>query len=289
MVHYSDDATLAHAALNAAASRDTFPWLPRASTRIVIMVAPDAATFREWAGQSAASWAAAVAFPDQHRVVVQGGKAPADAGDPTQVLRHELAHVALHDYLGDLPPRWFDEGYASFAAGEERMDGFVSTNLALVFRGMPALATLDTMIGSPRPTEARAGYALALRAVSDLAAIDTQRGLGPMFVAWKERGSLDLAMRRAFALTSDDFQRGWQQRARWQFAFLALAADSAITGSVLLLGLWPMYRRRRQAQRDRLEAMREREAITESAARSAALDVLLHAIGPERPRAGPDA
>lgn len=283
VLHYPADAVLARAVLQSAAARDTFPWLPRDTNRIVILLAPDAATFREWAGRSSASWAAAVAFPEQRRVVMQGGAAPSDAGNPLQVLRHELAHIALHDYLGNLPPRWFDEGYASYAAGEERTEGFVSTNAALVFRRMPTLAGVDTMLAHARGTDARAGYALALRAVTDLASLDEQRGLAPLLIAWKERGRFDLAMRRAFALTADDFERDWQQRTRWRFAFLAIAADSALGGMALSLLLVPLYRSRMRRQRARLDAMRAREAITEQASRSAALDALLHAIGPERP------
>ena len=81
--------------------------------------------------------AAAVAFPGERRIVMQGRNAGSDAGDPISVLRHELAHLALHEAMGDLPPRWFDEGYASFAAAETGRDQVLSTNVALVFRGVP--------------------------------------------------------------------------------------------------------------------------------------------------------
>ena len=289
MIHYTSDAVLAASALDAAVARDSFPWLPRSTAHIVIMIAPDAAVFREWAGHAAFPWTAALAFVSQHRIVMQGRNAPADAGEPLQVLRHELAHIALYDYLGALTPRWFDEGYASFAAGEERTQGFLSTNAALVFRGMPSLAALDTMLASPRTTDARAAYALSLRAVSDLAALDPVHGLAPFLDAWRERRSFDLAMRRAFALTSTDFERDWQRRTRWRFAFLAVAADSAIGTLALTVLLLPLYRTRRQKQRARLEEMRRREAITELTNRSVVLDALMHAIGPPATPSGPDA
>ena len=253
------------------------------------MIAPDAAVFREWAGQSSLPWTAALAFVEQHRIVVQGHTAASDAGDPLQVLRHELAHVALYDYLGTLPPRWFDEGYASYAAGEERTQGFLSVNVAMVFRGMPSLAALDTMLTGRRTTEARAAYALALRAVGDLASIDRERGLGPFFAAWRERRSFDLATRRAFTLTAADFESGWQQRTRWRFAFLAVAADGALGTLVLLLLLAPAWRSRRARQRARLDELRRREAITEQSSRSAALDALMAAIGQSDTRSAPDA
>jgi uncharacterized membrane protein len=289
VIHYPGDAVLAAAALNAAVTRDSFPWLPRGTSHIVVMIAPDAAVFREWAGHASLPWTAALAFVEQHRIVMQGHSAGSDVGEPLQVLRHELAHVALYDYLGRLPPRWFDEGYASYAAGEERTQGFLSVNAALVFRGMPSLAALDTMMSGARGTDARAAYALSLRAVSDLAAIDRERGLSTFFDAWRERRSFDLATRRAFTLTAADFEAGWQRRTRWRFAFLSVAADGAIGTLVLLLLLAPAWRSRRVKQRARLDELRRRESITEQSARSAALDALMHHIGPGAPRSGPDA
>ena len=289
VIHYPGDATLATAALDAAVTRDSFPWLPRQTTPIVIMIAPDAAVFREWVGQTAFPWTAALAFVEQHRVVMQGHRAAGDVGDPLQVLRHELAHVALYDYLGTLAPRWFEEGYASYAAGEERNQGFLATNGALLFRRMPSLAGLDTLLGSPRGSDARAGYALSLRAVTSLAAIDPEHGLAPLLAAWKARGTFDLALRRANAQTAEDFEAGWQQQTRWSFAFLAIAADSAFGGMVLVLLLVPLYRMRRRERLAQLAEMRRREAIAEGVSRSAVLDSLVRSIGPFQPPADPDA
>jgi hypothetical protein len=287
VLFYPADRSMAAAALEAAARRDAFPGLPPGMQRIVIQIAPDAAVFREWAGNETRRWAAAVAFVDQHRVVVQGGRPNADAGNPIQVLRHELAHIALHDAVGDAAPRWFSEGYASFAAGEDRDDGFLATNVALLFRTLPTLAGLDSMLVSANATEARAGYALALRAVSDLAVLDRERGLERLLAAMRERGSFDLATRRVFAMTTEQFERDWQRRTRWRFAFLAVGVDSAAGITLLLLCLLPLWRSRRRAQRLRLSAMRDHEARSDGAARSLALDAVLRSIaaGPGQPDA----
>ena len=66
---------------------------------------------------------------------MQGRSSGSDAGDPREVLRHEVAHLALHEFLGEAPPRWFDEGYASFAAREWTREDALATNLALAIRG----------------------------------------------------------------------------------------------------------------------------------------------------------
>src|SRR5687768_9046900 len=164
---FPSDQQLMRSLLAAAAERDSFPWLPRPRARVVIAVAPDERRFREWIGPAAPEWGAAIAFPDQQRIVMQGRNAGSDAGDPLVVLRHELAHLALHERLGNLPPRWFDEGYASASAGEWSREDVLATNLALVTRGLPSLAALDSAFygGAGR---ADVAYALAHRAVVEL-------------------------------------------------------------------------------------------------------------------------
>jgi hypothetical protein len=280
-----EDLSMARAMADAAVARDTFPALPRSRTAVVLLIAPNTATFAAWAGPLASEATQAVALVERHRVVLRGRGAPPLADDPLQVLRHELAHVALFDYFGKTAPRWFEEGYASYAAGEERTTGFLATNAAMLFRQLPSLNGLDSLLLSRRPTEARAGYALALRAVVDLAALGGTNELAPLLVAWKERGSFDLALRRSAALTADQFEARWQQRTRWQFAFLALATDSALVGALLLALLLPVYRARRRRYERRLAQLRQDDAETESARREAIVDDVARGIDPDRTRA----
>ena len=106
-------------------------------------------------GPLSPEWGAALAFPDARRIVMQGHNANAEAGDPFEVLRHELAHLALHEYIGELAPRWFDEGYASFAARELLRNEVLATNFALALRGMPSFDELDVLV-SLRPCQTTA-------------------------------------------------------------------------------------------------------------------------------------
>ena len=132
------DALLARSLLTHAVSRDSFPWLPRPTSPVLVIIAPDRRRFVELIGPYAPEYGAAIAVPSEQRIVMQGSRSGSDAGDPRQVLRHELAHLALHEALGDLPPRWFDEGYASLAAGEWGREEVIATNLALAWRGLPS-------------------------------------------------------------------------------------------------------------------------------------------------------
>jgi len=253
-VYYPDDEKLASALLARAVSNDSFPGLPRPEQRVLIAIAPDQRRFREWAGTGAPEWGAAVAFPDSRRIVMQGKRASSDAGDPLEVLRHELAHVALHEYLGDLPPRWFDEGYASYAARELTRNEVLATNFALALRGMPTFDELDDRF-TQGATSAQAAYALAYRAVDDMASIDPGRGLALLFQHWKATGSLDRAVRAAYGVTLVGFEREWQQRTRRRYGGLALFSDLTLASVIVLVIITPLYLARRRRDKRRMAAL----------------------------------
>ena len=263
---YPRDRQLATSLGAHAVATDTFPGLPRPSQRVIIAIAPDKRTFREWAGD-APEWGSAIAFPESRRIVLQGQRAGSDAGDPLDVLRHELAHLALHEYLGDLPPRWFDEGYASVAAGEWGREEMLMTNLALAVRGMPTLDELETSFGGGA-TAAQSAYALAYRAVTDLSQLDPQRGLTLFFGYWRETRSFERAMRSAFGITVADFEQLWRKRTRRQYGALALVSNVTMAGLLLLFVLAPLYVARRRRDRRRLERMKEADAAAERAEQS---------------------
>ena len=287
VVAFPAEARLARSLLAAAQARDSFPGLPRLGARVMIALAPDERRFREWVGAGAPEWGAAIAFPAEQRIIMHGRDAAASAGDPLVTLRHELAHLALHEVLGPSVPRWFDEGYASFAAGEWGRDQVLATSLGLVWRGLPTLAGLDSgfYVGSER---AQRSYALAHHAVAVLASIDRERGLALFFDYWRRQGSFERALRSAHGMTTLGFEREWRGRVRRQYGALALAADLTVLSLFLVVLLGPLWWQRRRRNRLRLERMRQLDAAQEARERESALAALLGEVVDEPPDA-PDA
>ncbi|HET7583406.1 MAG TPA: hypothetical protein VFK13_00735 [Gemmatimonadaceae bacterium] len=280
-VAYPADLPLARALLHSAQRTDTFPGLPRPSERVLVLVAPDRARFHEWSGPSAPEWGAAVADPAQHVIVMQGRWAGSAAGDPAQVLRHELAHLALHEQLGDLPPRWFHEGYASYAAHEWGRDAVLATSVHLLTHGAPALDSLDRGFAAGE-AEAGASYALAFRAVAELAALDRERGLALFFQQWRATGSMDGAVRSAYGLTLADFEHRWRSHTMRRYGILALLGNASVAAGIIALLVFPLYAIRRRRDRLRWEALRQsdeeaerQEAEADRRARDEALAQLL--------------
>lgn len=277
-VFFPQDERLTRTLLEGAARTDSFAGLPRPRQRVLIAIAPDAERFRAWVGPAAPEWGVAVAFPASRRVVMQGRTAGSAAGDPSETLRHELAHLALHERLGDRPPRWFDEGYASMSAREWRREDVLTTNVALALRGTPSLDELEASFeGSAAGIPA--AYALSYRAVSELAALDRERGLELLFQYWIEGRSLDAAMRQAYGLTLTGFERTFQERTRRRYGALALFADLSLVLLVVSVMLMPFFVARRLRDRRRLRAMLVADAVAERAERESALAALLGGSG----------
>lgn len=265
VVYYPADARLATTIARRVAESDSFPGLPRPRAKILIAIAPDHRRFREWVGPTAPEWGAAVAFPESNRIVLQGSSASSDVGDPIETLRHELAHLALHEALGDLPPRWFDEGYASVAAHEWRREDAVAANLGLAWRGMPTLDQLEQQFEGGM-TNAEEAYALAYRAVGDLTELGGAQGLAPLFVNWKRSGTLDKAMRLTYGITLGEFERRWRANTRRRYGGLALVGNLAVGGLIIGFVVLPLYLARRRRDRRRMRAMVVADQAVDAAA-----------------------
>jgi hypothetical protein len=231
-------------------------------------------------GPHAPEWGAAIAIPSEQRIVMQGSRAGSDAGDPRVVLRHELAHLALHEAMGDIPPRWFDEGYASFAAGEWGREQVIATNVALAWKGVPSLAALDSAFYGG-PARAAGAYALAHRAVVELAALDRERGLTLFFRYWRDSRDLDAALRRSFTLTQAQFEERWRRLTRRRYGALAIFADFTVASVILVVLLVPLHLSRRKRNRERLALMSAVEAETEAKERADAIETLLKSVSPQ--------
>lgn len=275
-VHYAPtDARLSASLAASAEARDTFPGLPRPRVRVAIWVAPDDDTFRRWAGDGAPEWGQAFAFPLERRIVLHGHRG-GKGGDALSVLRHELAHLALHEVLGDLPPRWFDEGYASYAAGEWGRDEVLATNfsLAIAFGRLPTFAGLDSSFQRGSGT-AQAAYAFSYRAVAEMAALDRVRGLSLFFAYWERERSLERAVRQAYGMTLGGFEAHWQKATRRRYGGLALVTDVSLGAVFVMLMIGPLWIVRRRRNRRRLEAMRAADAAQAERERASALAALL--------------
>ncbi|HUR92977.1 MAG TPA: hypothetical protein VMY76_00230 [Gemmatimonadales bacterium] len=213
-----------------------------------LIVVPNGHVLDSLTGGRAPRWGAAVAVPGARTIVLR-----ADQGDLTRTLRHELAHLVLHEALSGRVPLWFDEGYAAWAAGEWDRLGGLELNLAVVRGAVPSLTGLDGALRGSAST-ADAAYALATSAVAELARRNPSGTLGPLLHRLQAGEGFDAAVLATTGLALGRFEQQWQRtlRRRYTLGNWVVAGGGWILVALVVAGL---VRRRRRADRDRRAAL----------------------------------
>ncbi len=204
-----------------------------------LIVVPNARILDSLTAGQAPSWGAAVALPGARTILLR-----ADEGELARTLRHELAHLALHEAVAVRVPLWFDEGYAAWAAGEWERLGSLELNLAVVRGAVPNLTGLDGALrGSP--STADAAYALAVSAVVELARRNPTGTLTPLVGRLEAGDGFDAAVLSTTGLTVGRFEQAWQRalRRRYTLGNWLIAGGGWLV--VALLVAWQVRRRHR--------------------------------------------
>ncbi len=244
---YADSAHAALGAGLAEAASVPHEWLGLGrldAGRLRLILANDRADFARWSHGRLPSWGAGAAFTGRGVVIIR-----LDAGDPYQTLRHELAHVALHQKVQGRVPLWFDEGYAVLAAEEYGRFAALRLNLAVATGKVPELRALD---GALRGSDgdAETAYALAGSAVAELA----HRGRGGKLdglLELLERGvPFDDAVASATGYPIDRFEDLWTRSVRQHYNWFVWLATGGMWLIVTLMLMWAAAsRKRREAPR----------------------------------------
>jgi hypothetical protein len=226
-----------------------------------IYLPPDEARFDSITGGRAPEWGAGVAFVDSSIIVLPGFSSAGRGAvqDLGPVLRHELAHVALHRYLGDVQvPRWFSEGYATWAAGQLDPDAAWLLRLAFLTGRAPPLDSL-VLDWPERTTDARIAYLISASAIGFLAETGGEHGLEMLIAHWRETGSFDDALRATYTMTSGQLEEYWSRFVRRRYGWLLFFAQTAVIWVVITLLVVALYLIRRRRNKRKLERLRATE------------------------------
>lgn len=213
-----------------------------------LIVVPDARLLDSLTDGRAPSWGAAIALPGARTILLR-----ADQGDLVRTLRHELAHLALHQAVTVRLPLWFDEGYAAWAAGEWERFGGLELNLSVVRGDIPSLTALDGALRGSA-SSADAAYALAASAVTELARRNPTGTLTPLLDRLQAGEDFEAAVLATTGLSLARFEQAWQQhvRRRYTLGNWLVAGGGWLVMAILVLVL---VRRRRRLDRGRRAAL----------------------------------
>ncbi len=237
------------------------PGLPEGMpSGLSLFIAPDQPSFDELTGGAVPEWGAGVAIPSLSRIVVPGFGARRTQGwGEARVLRHEWAHLGLHQFLPGLrAPNWFNEGYAEWASGGWDPGEGWRLRVAFALGQAPPLDSLR--LSWPRD-QASAGlaYLLSATAVEYLIQESGERGLRIFLERWKSQGNFDQAMRSVYGLTIGQFEEDWKAYVRKRYGWLFVVSHSSVFWILLAVSLILMVRIRRGRNREALARLRAGE------------------------------
>jgi hypothetical protein len=240
-----------------------FPGLPtdilQRGSDLTVLLAPDAARWDSLTGGRAPDWGAGIALPAQG-IIILPGYVSQRGGTHTLpvILRHELAHIALQRHIDAPIPRWFNEGYATWSAGQFDADAGWMLRLAFVTNRAPPLDSL-TLDWPLLAADARLAYLLSASAVQYLYSLGSAEVFERFLATWAEHGSFEQALRTVYVLASPQFERLWRAHVRRTYGWLQLFAQSMFLWLVITLIVLMLFIIRRRRDRRRLAQLRATE------------------------------
>ncbi|MFZ5623912.1 MAG: peptidase MA family metallohydrolase [Gemmatimonadota bacterium] len=244
VVAWPDEVALASRLAQLADQPAEWPGLGRRDPGPLRLIVVPIGRFDQFTRRRAPEWGAGVALPGSRTILLK-----ADGTDLLQTLRHELAHLALHEAVRVRVPLWFDEGYAAWAAGEwDRLDA-LRLNLAVVQGQVPDFRALDGALRATALTASTA-YALATSAVLELARRNPTRTLVPLMRRLERGDDFDDAVRATTGVGLGVFEIEWQRAIRHRYTLFTWLAAGGVWGiCALLLGVAAWARRHRDRGR----------------------------------------
>ncbi len=254
------DSARAHRAVATLDALGPLPVLGEPAFRALLTVAPTRAAMDTLVGGRVPEWAGAVALSDRMEIIVPSGRWwPGDRIEEVRVLRHEWAHLALAHRMGRLRiPRWFNEGYAEWAAGRWDENGGLRLAIALASGNTPPLDSI-TLAWPRDPLPASAAYLLSASVIQYLVQSSGTDGLEAFIGSWQEHESFGDALRIVYGATPGQLEADWRKWVRRRYGWLTIVSHSAVFWTALVVVLAAMFLYRRRYRRIQLAALRATE------------------------------
>ncbi len=231
-----------------------------ADLHVTLTVAPTREVMDSLVGGQVPEWAGAVAISERMEMIVpSGGFWPGSREEEVRVLRHEWAHLALAHELGRLRiPRWFNEGYAEWAAGSWQENGSLKLGLALAFGDTPPLDSLALTWPRDR-VSAEVAYLLSASVIHYLVESSGVAGLEAFIAEWKRGSSFDGAMRVVYGATPGQLETDWRGWVKRRYGWLVVISHSSVFWTALVAALAAMFLVRRRYRREQMARLRAGE------------------------------
>ena len=201
--------------------------------------------------RAAPPWAAGFMIPERRIGAIRIAAASRyPYGTLESVLAHEAAHLLVHDAAGDLVPRWFDEGVATWQGRRWTLEDAMIYSRSLLTSDLPPLAALDTSFTGSE-WEAQRAYAAAFSFVAWTVRRHGADALGAVVRATRRRGFAGAWL----ATTGEPLARSesaWRRESLLRYRWVPIVmTSSTLWAAISLLALGAGIRKRAQARRAR--------------------------------------
>lgn len=260
------------------AKRELEDWLGRpvlTKVRVDLARTPGEMATLAPRGAPYPEYASGVAYSDLGLVLLTlTPRFPNENLDLMQVLRHELAHVALSDAVGPHPiPRWFNEGFAVMASGETSFERMWTLSTATLSDRLLPLAEVERSFPSDE-NKASIAYAEASDVVRFLIRREDRHRFRALVRELAEGRTLDRAAREAYGVDLVTLEHEWREDVAKRYTFWPiLCSGTAVWAAVMGLFVWGWRKRRArsratlarwardEAREDRLRKLEENARI----------------------------
>lgn len=254
------------------------PVLEHATVRIVRSPEQMAALAPE--GAPPPAYAAGVAYPALHFAML-ALQAPVtwEAPDLAELMRHELAHVALNDAVGGRRvPRWFNEGLAIRQSGEVPWARLRTLWDASLGKRLIPLRDLDA--GFPTESyEVNVAYAESADFVSFLMRDADRARFGSLVQRVGAGTPFNRALEDAYGTDVRKLEFQWREEVGHRFGIVPMLTGGGLVWTAIVGLAFAAWSKRRRRAKAKLEQWAREEADLD-----AAIPRRPRALGPPRPK-----
>jgi hypothetical protein len=234
------------------AKRDLEDWLGRpvlGKVRVDVARTPGEMETLAPRGAPYPEYASGVAYSELGLVLLTLTPRHQENFELVQVFRHELAHIALHDAVGNHPiPRWFNEGFAVMASGETSFERMWALSSATISDRLLPLSQVERSFPNDE-SKASIAYAEASDVVRFLVRREDRHRFRSLVRELSAGRSLDMAAREAYGVDLVTLEHEWREDVAKRYTFWpVLFSGTAIWAGVLGLFVWGWRKRRARSQ-----------------------------------------
>ncbi len=185
-------------------------------------------------------------------------------GDVSETFRHELAHVALSDAIGDghSVPYWFNEGLAVHLSGESSLLRLRTLSTATL---AGRLIPLDRLEGS-FPSDAMSAelaYAESADVVRFLLRSEDRERFPALIGRLHDGESFATGLRDSYGLDLPSLEYEWREEVARRYSFWPVFFSGSLIWAGVLVLFALGWRRRRRKTKETLERWAREEAFAE--------------------------